>query len=86
MLLIAAGKQTYAQTDTLTLDRAIEAAMQNNRLLNIKKMQVEESREKVKEDEIKKYPTLILNSTYLYNVNTSDPLPIKFNYGSSIAN
>jgi hypothetical protein len=32
--------------------------MQNNRILNIKKMQVEQSREKVKEDEIKKYPTL----------------------------
>jgi outer membrane protein TolC len=60
MLLIAAGKQTYAQTDTITLDRAIEAAMQNNRMLNISKMQVEQSREKVKEDEIKKYPALSL--------------------------
>jgi hypothetical protein len=29
---VAAGKQTYAQTDTITLDRAIEAAMQNNRM------------------------------------------------------
>src|SRR6476619_5082323 len=76
ILLLAAGKQTYAQTDTLTLDRAIEAAMQNNHLLNIKKMQVEEKQAKVKEDEIKKYPVPMLNSTYLYNVNTSDPLPI----------
>src|SRR6476659_10962035 len=76
MLLIATGKQTYAQTDTLTLDRAIEAAMQNNHLLNIKKMQVEEKEAKVKETEIKKYPVPMLNSTYLYNVNTSDPLPV----------
>jgi outer membrane protein len=76
ILLLAAGKQTYAQTDTLTLDRAIEAAMQNNRLLNIKKMQVEEKEAKVKETEIKKYPVPMLNSTYLYNVNTSDPLPV----------
>jgi len=76
MLLIATGKQTYAQTDTLTLDRAIDAAMQNNRLLNIKKLQVEEKQAKVKEDEIKKYPTVILNSTYLYNANISDPLPL----------
>jgi outer membrane protein TolC len=76
MLLLAAVKQTYAQTDTITLERAMEAAMQNNRMLNIKKMQVEQSREKVKEDEIKKYPTMLLNSTYLYNVNTSDPLPV----------
>ena len=74
MFLVATGKQAYAQTDTLTLERAIDAAMQNNRLLNIKKIQVEEKQAKVKEDEIKKYPTVILNSTYLYNVNTSDPL------------
>ena len=40
VLLLATGKQTYAQTDTITLDRAIGAAMQNNRMLNIKKMQV----------------------------------------------
>jgi len=76
LFLVATGKQTYAQTDTLTLDRAIDAAMQNNRLLNIKKIQVEEKQAKVKEDEVKKYPTVILNSTYLYNVNTSDPLPL----------
>ena len=76
MILSAAGTQTYAQTDTLTLDRAIEAAMQNNHLLNIKKIQVGEKQAKVREDEIKKYPTVILSSTYLYNVNTSDPLPL----------
>jgi outer membrane protein len=76
IILIAAVKQTYAQTDSLTLDRAIDAAMQNNRLLNIKKLQVEEKKEKVKEDVIKKYPTVILSSTYLYNVNTNDPLPL----------
>ena len=74
MFLVATGKQTYAQADTLTLERAIDAAMQNNRLLNIKKIQVEEKQAKVKEDEIKRYPTVILSSTYLYNVNTSDPL------------
>src|SRR4051812_28723628 len=76
MLLLVAGKQTYAQSDTINLDRAIDAAMQNNHMLNIKKTQVEEKQAKVKEDEIKKYPTLILNSAYLYNVNTNDPLPL----------
>ena len=73
IFLFATGKQASAQTDTLTLERAIDAAMQNNRLLHIKKIQVEEKQAKVKEDNIKKYPTVILNSTYLYNVNTSDP-------------
>jgi len=76
IFLVATVKQANAQTDTLTLDRAIDAAMQNNRLLNIKKIQVEEKQAKVKEDEIKKYPTVILSSTYLYNVNLGDPLPL----------
>src|SRR6476620_10928412 len=76
MLLVATGKQTYAEADTITLDRAIDAAMQNNRHLNIKKLQVEEKQAKVKEDEINKYPTVILNATYLYNANISDPLPL----------
>jgi outer membrane protein len=81
VLLLAAGKQTYAQTDTITLDNAIEAAMQNNRMLNIRKMQVAQSREKVKEVEIKKYPGILINSTYLYNVNTSDPFPVNSSTG-----
>src|SRR4030095_14539699 len=76
IFLVATVKQANAQTDTLTLYRAIDAAMQNSRLLNIKKIQVEEKQAKVKEDKIKKYPTVILSSTYLYNVNTSDPLPL----------
>ena len=76
MLLVAMGKQSFAQVDTLTLEKAIDAAMKNNRLLNIKRIQVDEKQAKVKEDEIKKYPTVILSSTYLYNVNLGDPLPL----------
>jgi outer membrane protein TolC len=75
-LPLVLAKQTFAQKDTLTLNGAIDAALRNNHLLCIKKMQVEENKAKVKEDEVKKYPVAILNSTYLYNVNTSDPLPI----------
>jgi hypothetical protein len=44
---------------------------------NIRKMQVEQSREKVKRRD-KKYPALSLHSTYLYNVNTSDPYKFKY--------
>jgi outer membrane protein len=76
MLLFVFGTKTFAQKDTLTLNGAIDAALKNNHLLNIKKMQVEERKAKVKEDEVKKYPVAILNSTYLYNVNTNDPLPL----------
>jgi hypothetical protein len=46
MFLLATGMQAYAQTDTLTLERAIDAAMLSNRHLNIKKIQVEEKQEK----------------------------------------
>ena len=81
IILLAAGKQTYAQTDTVTLDGAINAALQNNRMLKIKTMQVQQGEEKVKENEIKKYPSFLLNSTYLYNVNTSDPLPVSSTTG-----
>ena len=55
MLLVAMGKQSFAQVDTLTLEKAIDAAMKNNRLLNIKRIQVDEKQAKVKEDEIKKF-------------------------------
>jgi outer membrane protein TolC len=74
MLVMVFGTKTFAQKDTLSLDGAIDAALRNNHLMNIKKMQVDERKSKVKEDQIKKYPVAILNSTYLYNVNTNDPL------------
>ncbi|KAA9340381.1 TolC family protein [Larkinella humicola] len=57
------------QGEPLTLQKAIDLALQNNHLLNAKKWQVEEKRAQVKESEIKKYPSVSVSSTYQYNAN-----------------
>ncbi len=58
------------QADSLTLQAAIQSALENNRLIHIKELQVKESEAKIKEANIKKYPAVSLNSAYQYNVNT----------------
>ncbi|GGM94488.1 hypothetical protein GCM10010967_29680 [Dyadobacter beijingensis] len=62
--------RTYAQqAQPLTLDRAVELALQNNHLLNVRKLQVAEKEAKVAEDRIKRYPVASVSSSYQYNVN-----------------
>lgn len=53
----------------ITLENAIELALQNNHLLNVKKMQVEEKKQKVNEDKVKFLPSVILGGSYQYNSN-----------------
>jgi len=61
---------TQAQnTELLSLQKAIDLALQNNHLLNIKKLQVNEKKSKVRESRIKAYPAIIANSSYQYNEN-----------------
>jgi outer membrane protein len=55
--------------DSLNLQKAIDLALQNNHLLNIKKRQIEEKKSKVTESKIKAFPTVIASSTYQYNQN-----------------
>ena len=54
---------------TLNLETAIDLALQNNHLLNIKKLQVNEKEQKVMEDRIKYLPTVGIGGTYQYNTN-----------------
>jgi outer membrane protein len=64
------GKTIEAQTvEIINLQKAIDLALQNNHLLNIKEYQVEEKKVKIWESRIKAFPTLILNSAYQYNQN-----------------
>ncbi len=63
------GQVSAQQTASLNLQKAIDMALQNNHLLNIKKLQIEEKQAKVKEDNIKKYPAAVISSTYQYNAN-----------------
>lgn len=60
----------YAQqTQPLTLEQAVEMALQNNHLLNVRKLQVAEKEAKVAEDAIKRYPVASVSSSYQYNAN-----------------
>jgi len=69
-LLFAFQLQLSAQNSlSLTLDNAIDLALQNNHLLNLRKLQAGEKQQKVNEDRIKFLPTIILGGSYQYNTN-----------------
>jgi outer membrane protein len=54
---------------TLTLEQAVELALQNNHLLNVRKYQVEEKQQKVSEDKVKYFPAVTVAGSYQYNAN-----------------
>ncbi|OIN58275.1 TolC family protein [Arsenicibacter rosenii] len=66
----ATAQQAGHQPEQISLQKAIDLALQNNRGLAIRKLQVAEKQAKLKEDEVKKYPSVTVNSTYQYNANT----------------
>ncbi len=69
-LCAAALAPAYAQqAQPLTLEQAVEMALQNNHLLNVRKLQVAEKEAKVAEDAIKRYPVASVSSSYQYNAN-----------------
>lgn len=55
-----------------SLRQLVEAAKKNNRMLTIKDYQVQEKMSKLKEDEIKRYPTATLDGSYQYNFTLPD--------------
>lgn len=67
---VVAPARSYAQqAQPLTLEQAVELALQNNHLLNVRKLQVAEKEAKVAEDRIKRYPVASVSSAYQYNAN-----------------
>ena len=68
-LLLLFSVSAFSQ-ETLTLQKAIESAQQNNRGIQIKNLQKKEKLEKIEQDKIKRLPSVTINSTYQYNVNT----------------
>jgi outer membrane protein len=69
-LAFAFQLQLSAQNSlSLTLDNAVDLALQNNHLLNVKKLQANEKQQKVNEDRIKFLPTVIIGGSYQYNTN-----------------
>jgi len=56
--------------ERLNLEKAVDLAVQNNRLLKIRRLQVDEKQQKVNEDRVKFFPSVILGGAYLYNDTT----------------
>lgn len=56
--------------ERINLEKVIDLAVQNNRLLNIRRLQVDEKQQKVNEDRVKFFPSVILGGAYQYNDNT----------------
>jgi len=62
----------YAQAQTITLQQAVQSALENNNLLKIKQWQVTEQEAKVNESRIKLFPVVTVNGAYQYNVETGE--------------
>jgi outer membrane protein TolC len=76
-------KPVFAQqVETYNMQQLFDSALANNHILKIKSLQINEKNAKIKEDGVKKYPSVILNSTYQYNVNLSQLVVSKGSFGS----
>lgn len=71
-----------AQETIITLQQLTDSALVNNRALNIKSLQIDEKKAKIKEDNIKKYPVVQINSTYQYNPNIGELLIPQGSFGA----
>ncbi len=68
-LIISTTSLTAQEVRSLTLENAVSLALQNNHLLNIRKLQVEEKQQKVNEDRVKYLPVIGIGGSYQYNTN-----------------
>jgi len=55
-----------------SLEQLKDSALKNNHALAIKEWQIKERQAKIKEDEVKKYPSATVNGNYQYNFNLGD--------------
>lgn len=83
-ILLIAGSPGFAQQQhkTVSLSQAIDAALQHNHQLKIKAYQVQEKQVDVKKAKVKRYPSVIINSTYRYNENIGSLEIPKGSFGS----
>ena len=69
-LAVTAEPQTASQNGrSLSLEEAVELALQNNHLLNVRKYQVDEKQQKVNEDRVKYFPVVAIGGSYQYNTS-----------------
>jgi outer membrane protein TolC len=70
ILVLSAITPAFSQdTAHLDLEKAAGLALQNNHLLNIKRLQAGEKQQKVNEDRVKYFPSVTAAGTYQYNTN-----------------
>jgi outer membrane protein len=67
LLLIAVYDLSAQNVKSLSIENAVTMALQNNHLLNIRKLQVEEKQQKVNEDRVKYLPIIGIGGSYQYN-------------------
>lgn len=68
VLLVLTRSFTHAQqAPTYSLQQLIDSACQNNHLLRIKQDQIWEKMSKLREDQIKRYPSATVDGSYQYN-------------------
>jgi len=53
----------------LSLETAVEMALKNNHLINVKRLQIDEKQQKVNEDKVKYLPVIGIGGSYQYNTN-----------------
>jgi outer membrane protein len=69
MALSEQAPLTAQSVTTLKLEDAVELALQNNHLLNVRRLQIDEKQQKVNEDRIKYLPVIGIGGSYQYNSN-----------------
>jgi outer membrane protein TolC len=67
LLLISPNLYAQQSTEKLNMEKVIGLALKNNHLLNIKQLQVDEKEQKVNEDRVKYFPSVIIGGVYRYD-------------------
>lgn len=72
LLAPSLGANAQVQADPVSLDDVINQALEHNNMLHAGKLRITEMQEKAEEIKIKRYPSLSLNSMYMYRFNLGD--------------
>jgi multidrug efflux pump subunit AcrB/outer membrane protein TolC len=72
IFVLPAGLNAQQTSEKLGVDQLTDLAVQNNRLLSIKQMQVNEKQQKVNEDKVKYFPVVSIGGSYQYNSNLAE--------------
>lgn len=72
LLAPSLGANAQAQAEAVSLDDVVSQALEHNNMLHAGKLRITEMQEKTEELKIKRYPSLSLNSMYMYRFNLGD--------------